>query len=198
LTQYHGINIIVNKFGGMFMKGPFLTAFLSLCIILAFALAASADTNSYKNIAIGIDTGYTVISAFNGGYGLGVEGEFTITGNMSLFADLAYESDRPFGTNTTFFYGYGGFRYYLTFDALAGPWVGLGAGYQAITVPVDSGFYQNIIFPIECGYKLIVDNNTGFFIEPKGSLMVIPYIDYNVGLVASWELFIGADAGFSF
>lgn len=173
---------------------------LSMFMILMCALAASADSadTNFKNIAIGIDTGYTLISAIYGGYGLGAEGEFTVMGDISLFADGAYESQNLSGTNTTFFYIYGGFRYYLTFDALAGPWVGLGVGYQSVSVRVDSSFYQNIIIPVEAGYKFILDNSTGFFIEPKGSFVVIPYIDYNVGLVASWELFIGADVGFSF
>jgi hypothetical protein len=177
----------------------FRTALLSLFIILTCALAASADAeNGFKSFAIGIDTGYTLIAAFNGGYGLGVETEYAFVGNMSVFADFGYENEYLWTTNSQFFYGYGGLRYYLTFDALAGPWVGLSAGYNSITVPVDSGFYQNIIFPIEAGYKFILDNVTGFYLEPKGSFVVIPYINYNVGLAASWALFIGVDAGFSF
>lgn len=161
--------------------------------------AFSASFADFKNYAIALDTGYTITALFYGGYGVGAEGEICFLGNFSAFLEMGYQNELYYdiGYDTQLFYGAAGIRFYLSYDALEGPWLGIGVGlldadYSAMYI------YPNLIFPFEGGYKFILEKSTGFFIEPEFKLMISPYIDYSIGLVASYTYMIGFNVGFAF
>ncbi len=179
------------------MKKIYLAGLSALFIVMT-ASSVSYEGN-FKNYAIGIDTGYTLMSAFNSGYGAGLVGEICFLGNLSFFVDGGYQNIYTGITNSQLYYIYGGFRYYLTYDALAGPWAGLGLGIREDLLNVDTNVpYIHFILPIEMGYKYILDDASGFYLEPAAKLVLLPKIDITNGFYATWAFFIGANAGFSF
>ncbi len=168
---------------------------LAALFISVFTLSA-AWAGNFKNYAVGLDTTYTLGALFYGGVGGGVEGEACIFGNWSVALNCGYMNMNPGGTNNQMFYAYAGFRYYLTFDALGGPFAGVGGGIRDVAYNYEAPYVQGLI-PIEIGWKFI-ELNTGIFIEPVFKLVLIPAYSPYVGLFADYAYFIGFNAGISF
>ena len=182
------------------MRKTLITGLFALIMALTGSNFSSAA--DFKNYAVGLDTSYTLLPVlFYNGYGGGLEGEIGFLGNLSFFLDSGYENLNLWGTNSQIITGYAGFRYYLTYDAVAGAWVGLGVGLgstQWYSYNNTSGQSLSFNVLLELGYKYILDRSTGFFIEPVGKMGIEPQLNVVYGIYSYFFVRIGADVGFSF
>jgi len=177
-----------------------LCCIVSVGMLFSFSLAFSEE-KVFKDYSVAFDSGYTIHSLFYGGLGGGVEAEIAFSGIFSFGIDFGYESFKYVDNNVTndnrFTYIYGGLRIYMTYDAIAGPFMGVFAGIRMETVNgKDSNYF---IIPFEAGWKFIIDNYSGIFVEPLVKLVLFPFYDeVSKEILNNYAFFAGANIGIAF